>query len=264
MELIHIDYISYSNSACFVNVYALKCVVSLFSEEVGPLKPVRCSSRMRPPNAESPKLQRHNIKSESLRQRCNGSKADEMIRFVRDFQRERQPTGFCLQKKAPLPGIGQNSPPKNGTSDSGFIDRATDSNDSDDDILDNEILCTSQRKSQPVDQLFIELLTCPRGAKNSNDYKILSKSMPQSQCDIYGNNNKMPLRQNSFIRHARAGYRSCTTGSTGNQRHILKQLPPLSHDSIPERPSAPSPSRTPPLSDYSFIEEEPVDYIDMS
>lgn len=233
----------------------------LFSEETGVLKPVRCSTKMRPPHAESPRLNRRQLKSECLRQRCNDSKADEMIRFVRGFQKERQPTNLCLQKKAPLPSIGQNSPSKVGTSDSGFLDRATDSNDSDDELLDNEILCKTQRKSQPLDQVFIELLTCPRGSNNSKDYKILSRSLPQGQCDIYGNSMKMTQRQNSFIRHGQAGYRH--TGNTGNQR--LKQLPPLSRDSIPERPSAPSPCRTPPLSDdCGFIEEEPVDYIDLS
>lgn len=242
----------------FVHIYK-DCFLLL--EEVGPLKPVRCSTKMRPPNAESPKVKRGNMKSESLRQRCNDSKADEIIRFVRDFQREKQPTSLRLQKKAPLPSIGQHSPSKVGTSDSGFIERATDSTDSDDDLLDNEIQCPAQRKSEPIDQLFFDLLTCPRGSKNSNDYKVLSRSLPQGQGqgDMYSNTLRMSQRQNSFIRHGQAGHRS-----TGNQRLISKQLPPLSRDSIPERPSAPSPCRTPPLSDCGYIEEEPVDYIDLS
>lgn len=217
---------------------------------------------MRPPNTESHRRSRQHMKTDSLRQRCIDNKADEMVRFVRDFQRERQSTIVRLQKKAPLPGIGHNSSPKTGSCDSGFLDRATDSNDSDDDFLDNEILCKPQKRAQPVDQTFIDLLTCPRGPKQTSDYKILSRSVPEGQCDIFSNSAKMPLRQNSFIRHAQAGYRN--VGTSGNQSFITKHLPPLSRDSIPERPSAPSPSRTPPLSDFGFTEEEPVDYIDLS
>ncbi|XP_052767967.1 uncharacterized protein LOC128208443 [Mya arenaria] len=229
----------------------------------GPLKPLQVRNTMRPPpHSESPRIKRTNIRSESLRHRCSDQKTDEIIRFVRDLQFERQPTSMRLQKKAPLPSIGQPAPPKAGTSDSGFLDRATDSNDSDEDLMDNEIYkCTSHKRSAPIDSHFIELLTCPRSNKRSNDHQILAKSLPQSHMDIYNNNTRMPPRQNSFVRHGVPGTRH--TGHTGNQRHITKQLPPLSRDTFPERPSAPSPSRTPPLSDYGFIEEEPVDYIDL-
>lgn len=220
---------------------------------------------MRPPQADSPRQKRRHIRSESLRQRCSDRNTDEIIRFVRDIQFERQPTALRLQKKAPLPGIGQPAPPKAGTSDSGFLDRATDSNDSDDDVIDNEVFkCTAQRKCDPIDAHFIDMLTCPRNNVKTRDYQILSRSLQHGQglSDIYNNNTRMPPRQNSFVRHGVAGNRA--TGNTGNQRLISKQLPPLSRDLLPDRPSAPSPSRTPNLSDCGFIEEEPVDFIDQS
>lgn len=214
---------------------------------------------MRPPRADSPNLKRQTTRSESLRQRCNDKNTDEIIRFVRDLQFERLPTSLRLQKKVPLPGIGQNCV-KSSTCDSGFLDRATDSADSDDDVLDNEMLCSVQKRSVPkVDPVLINILTCPRGVKStSNDHQILSRSLPQGHADMYNNNLKVP-RQNSFIKHGKFH----RNGTTGNQRIISKQLPPLSRDCIPERPSAPSPSRTPPLSENSFIEEEPIDYLDL-
>lgn len=214
---------------------------------------------MRPPRADSPNLKRQTTRSESLRQRCNDRNTDEIIRFVRDVQFERLPTSMRLQKKAPLPGIGK-SCTKGSTCDSGFLDRATDSAESDEDFLDNEILYSVQKKSGPkIDPVLLDILTCPRGVtKNSNDHQILSRSLPQGPSDMYNNNLKVP-RQNSFIRHGKYH----RNGRAGNQRMISKQLPPLSRDSFPQRPSAPSPSRTPPLSDSSFIEEEPIDYLDL-
>ncbi|XP_045187697.1 uncharacterized protein LOC123545444 isoform X2 [Mercenaria mercenaria] len=214
---------------------------------------------MRPPRADSPNLKRQVTRTESLRQRCNDKNTDEIIRFVRDIQFERLPTSMRLQKKAPLPSIGQNCI-KSNTCDSGFLDRATDSADSDEDMLDNEILYSTQKKSAPkLDPVLINMLTCPRGVtKTSNDHQILSRSLPQGHADMYNNNLKVP-RQNSFIRHGKIHRK----GNTGNQRIISKQLPPLSRDIIPERPSAPPPSKTPPLSDNSFVEEEPLEYLDL-
>ena len=213
---------------------------------------------MRPPRGDSPTMKRQVTRTESLRQR-NDRNADEIIRFVRDIQFERVPTSMRLQKKAPLPSIGQHCI-KSSTSDSGFLDRATDYTDSDEEMLDNEILYSTQKKSAPkLDPALIEMLTSPRGVtKNSNDFHILSRSLPQGHVDMYNNNLKVP-RQNSFIRHGKLH----RNGNTGKQRSVTKQLPPLSRDSIPERPSAPSPSRTPMWSDNSFIEEEPVEYLDL-
>lgn len=211
---------------------------------------------MRPPRAGSPTHKR-----ETLRQRCNDRNADEIIRFVRDIQFE-QPTVMHLKRKAPLPGIGQNCS-SNGTRDSGFLDRATDSLDSDDDDddgLEDEILYTTQEiRGQKIDTAFLEILTCPRGVdKTCNDYSILSRSLPQGHLDMF-NNNSRGKRQNSFIQTSKKQ----RNGNTGTKKNISKQLPPMSRDTMHFRPSAPSPSRTPPLSDYS-IEEETVDYLDLS
>ena len=41
------------------------------------------------------------------RPRQGDSSTEEIIRFVRGYQLEREPTLMRLQKKAPLPGIGQ-------------------------------------------------------------------------------------------------------------------------------------------------------------
>ncbi|KAL4237316.1 hypothetical protein ACF0H5_002034 [Mactra antiquata] len=217
----------------------------------------RSADKMRPPRGESPKQM-----SQSLRQRCIDRNADEIIRFVRDIQFER-PTVMHLRRKAPLPGIGQNCSSSHGTGDSGFLDRATDSMDSDDDTddgLEDEILYTTQEiRSQKIDTAFLEILTCPRGVdKTCNDYAILSRSLPQGHLDLCNNNTK-GKRQNSFVQTSKKQ----RNGNTGIRKSVAKKLPPMSREAMHFRPSAPSPNRTPPMSDYS-IEEETVDYLDLS
>lgn len=64
----------------------------------------------RPSRAGSPALDnfsRRVIHHQSPRQRHADASTAEMIRFVRDYQLDRQPTLLRLQKRAPLPGIGQ-------------------------------------------------------------------------------------------------------------------------------------------------------------
>jgi len=221
---------------------------------------------MRPPGADHSRRNPGKVRSESLRQRCNDRNTEEIIRFVRDIQFERQPTSLCLARKAPLPGIGQPSPPKVGTSDSGFLDRATDSNDSEEEVLDNEVYkCVNRKKCDPLDSQFLDMLTCPRATKRSNDRHVLARSLPHAPMDMYNNNNTlMVARQNSFLRLGNGPNGHRLQANTGNQRQTHKQLPPLSRDALPDRPSAPSPSRTPPLSDCGYIEEEPDDYIGLS
>lgn len=220
---------------------------------------------MRPPRAQSPKYGRRPTRHDSLRQRCPDQHTNEIIHFVRELQFERQPTALWLQKKAPLPGIGQSSI-KSGTNDSGFLERGTDSTDSDDDSLDNEIAQTQKKVINPrMDPFFKDMLACPRRNNTSNDYKVLSRSLATGHINTCIYNKDQPpakvSRQNSFGKQRK--YKNCRE-NLGGHNNAKNQLPPLARDDIPDRPSAPSPSRTPPTSDYDFIEEEPVDYLDLS
>ena len=221
---------------------------------------------MRPPRAQSPKYGGRLTRHESLRQRCPDQNTDEIIHFVRELQFERQMTLLPLQKKAPLPGIGQ-SYFKAGTNDSGFLERGTDSTDSDDDSLDNEIAQTQRKVVNPrVDPFVKDMLTCPRSIITSNDYAVLSRSVQNNQVNTCSNTQKpisKMLGQDNSGKHKK--YKNCREIHRDHSNvSVRSQLPPLSRDDIPERPSAPSPSRTPPSSDCDFIEEEPVDYLDLS
>lgn len=221
---------------------------------------------MRPPRAQSPRYGRR-PRHDSLRQRCPDQHTGEIIHFVRELQFERQPTLLRLQKKAPLPGIGQ-SCNKAGTNDSGFLDRGTDSMDSDDDSLDNEIAQTQKKVINPrMDPFFKDMLACQSRVNTSNDYEVLSRSVANGHTTtcIYRDDKDTPSkvsRQNSFGNKQRKN-KNCKENLHGHKT-AKSQLPPLARDDIPDRPSAPSPSRTPPTSDCDFIEEEPVDYLDLS
>ena len=230
------------------------------------MNPTNANKTMRPPRANSPKQTMRVGRSESLRQRCSDKNTHEIIRFVRDIQFERQPTSLRLHRKAPLPGIGQSACSKSGTSDSGFLDRATDS--SDDDVIDNEIYSIQKRVDPRSDPFIKDMLTLTRShTKSSTDYEFLSRLMPQDPKDLNNNNHNPKLsRQTSFVRHSKKvlKIRGNPEVSQRNGHHVTKQLPPLSRDDGLERPTAPSPCRTPPASDSSFIEEEPVDFLDVS
>lgn len=213
---------------------------------------------MRQPRCNSPRLHRQVTRTDSLRQRCNERNTEEIIRFVRDVQFERQPTLLALQRRAPLPGIGQNVL-KHSSEDSGFLEKGLDSTDSEEEHLDNEIVYSQHRRgSRKIDTELINLLTCPPSqSKASNDQKILSRAMANGFADLSNNNVQRTPREKSFVRH------SIKRGLGNVPRGMTKQLPPLSRDEAPERPSAPSPSRTPPMSDCSFVLEEPVDFLEM-
>lgn len=72
---------------------------------------------------------------------------------------------------------------------------------------------------------------------------------------------------NRSHKHNHVGNRK---GAAKDGRHphrgkILKQLPPIDRDDIPERPTAPSPSVTPPVSGEELDSAgEPVDFIDVT
>ena len=218
---------------------------------------------MRPPRAQSPKYGRRLTRHESLRQRLPDQHTDEIIHFVRELQFERQPTLLRLQKKAPLPGIGQ-SCLKAGTSDSGFLERATDATDSENESLDSEIAQTQKKVVNPrMDPFFKEMFSCPRVCNTSNDYEILSRSIANGRVSIVPQNESpVSSRKQHKGDKPQIKNKKCAAYYGG---HInVKNLPSLSRDDIPERPSAPSPRLTPPSSDSDFLEEETVDYLDIS
>jgi hypothetical protein len=59
----------------------------------------------RPKRSKSPTAKRNQRKNVPTRRPDPGT--EDFIRFVRDFQMNRQPTFTGLQRKAPLPEIGQ-------------------------------------------------------------------------------------------------------------------------------------------------------------
>ncbi|KAL3872683.1 hypothetical protein ACJMK2_035894 [Sinanodonta woodiana] len=208
-----------------------------------------------PTPAMSPKLSRQVSRHQSLRQRRQDVNTDEIIRFVREYQFERQPTLLHLHKKTPLPGIGKYSLNNgNGTHDSGFVDRGPDSNESEDEILDNEVAYIDRSKNPRNDPFIRDMLNCPRLSMTTKDHEILARSLPNGGLNMSQRSKSFLSKQNSFIQNK--GRRE---GKNGRVKH---HLPPLPMEDIPDRPSAPSPSHTPIPTDRREFYQETVDYID--
>ncbi|XP_062621552.1 uncharacterized protein LOC134283118 [Saccostrea cucullata] len=176
---------------------------------------------------------------------------EEFVKFIT----ERQPTNLRLQRKVPLPEIGTS-----GLRDSGFLDKNSDTSDYDDTLLDNEIASVycNKSKNSRKDLHVQEVLTLTREQTRDN---LFNKSLSNGLAD-HLNGNVLLFRQTTDIRK-RGGL---NVNLLPKVNRPGKQLPPIEQLHIPDRPTAPSPSRTPPFSnsDGSFIEEEPVDYIDSS
>lgn len=176
---------------------------------------------------------------------------EEFVKFIT----ERQPTNLRLQRKVPLPEIGTS-----GLRDSGFLDKNSDTSDYDDTLLDNEIASVycNKSKNSRKDLHVQEVLTLTREQTRDN---LFNKSLSNGLAD-HLNGNVLLFRQTTDIR--KRG--SLNVNLLPKVNRPGKQLPPIEQLHIPDRPTAPSPSRTPPFSnsDGSFIEEEPVDYIDSS
>ena len=181
---------------------------------------------------------------------------EEFVRFITHCQSERQPTNLRLQRKAPLPEIGNS-----GLRDSGFLDKNSDTSDYDDSTLDNEVasVYSNKSKNSRKDLHVHEVLTLTREQTRDN---LLSKSLSNGLAD-HLNGNVLLFRQTTDIRKKGGGL---NMNLHPKVNRAGKQLPPIEQSNIPVRPTAPSPSRTPPFSnsDGSFIEEEPLDYIDSS
>ena len=220
---------------------------------------------MRPPRPQSPRYGRRVTRHESLRQRLPEQHTNEIIHFVRELQFERQPTLLRLQKKAPLPEIGKSSA-NVGTNDSGFLERATDLTDSENESLDNEIARTQRKVQNPrMDPFFKEMLSCPRVSNMSNDYEVLSRSLTNNNITTttrHETPSKSKLKTPRNVARLKPKNKKNVENCDGHT--TVRNLPPLSRDDIPERPSAPSPRLTPPSSDSDFIEEEMVEYLDIS
>ncbi|XP_041354881.1 uncharacterized protein LOC121372557 [Gigantopelta aegis] len=174
--------------------------------------------------------------------------ADEMIRFVREFQLQKQPTLLRIQKRAPLPDIGHLAAPS--VQDSGFDEKTVDDNGIDGDApLDDEVAAIDDSAT----------------SVGTNGYKIV--------CDVDAFQRRPMHNARSFETHLsqQAGrfkydgvlnsYGRLNIGRINQP--TLVQLPPIQRDDLPERPSAPSPSVTPPLPGEDLDSAgEPVDFID--
>ncbi|XP_046551028.1 uncharacterized protein LOC124260758 [Haliotis rubra] len=188
------------------------------------------------------------VPEKKVRRRRNDPGTEEIIRFVREFQLEKQPTLLRLQRRAPLPGIGEVAP---AVSDSGYVERTEVSDSDDDPMLDSEIAAIednakSLRRTGSYLRLKSDSQFKRRSSVNSRSYQHLpSKSVGRTKFATES-------MYNSFggLRLAR-------------QNTLVKQLPPIRRQEIPERPSAPSPSVTPPLPGEDLDSAgEPVDFID--
>jgi hypothetical protein len=260
---------------------------------------------MRPPRPRSPRSERQHAGQHHINNRTAGSVqrrpdagTDEMIRFVREFQLEKQPTLMRLQRRAPLPGIGQSATTNHdgllGARDSRILVRDavcvtqhTDLDDSDsDDQFDSEVLlAAADRSADPRnDPTLHAFLAQARGGHGIGSesvrvhQQLLSRSMPGFSANrsisspthgpgSTGHHQHYSHRQHNgavqprhATRHAHAHAHRHGTVSGRNPN----QLPPLQRDELPDRPSAPFPSRTPPLLDMDedYMAEEPFDYID--
>lgn len=206
----------------------------------------------RPKRSKSPISRKNQRKNVPARRPDPGT--EDFIRFVRDFQVNRQPTFTGIQRRAPLPEIGQ--PLNNvGLNDSGFLDRLND--EYDDSGLEDEILYSNKVSVPRNDRIVKEVLTITRQQTRDNLY---------STCKSKINNDSFILsRQKSNLQRTwslpQSKQQKCARSM--KNRQSLKQLPPLFNDEFPARPTAPSPSMTPPL-DYSDGSEDQVEFLDLS
>ncbi|KAK7504810.1 hypothetical protein BaRGS_00003838 [Batillaria attramentaria] len=220
----------------------------------------------RPQRALSPNYEAYDRRPrQRQRQRQGDASTDEIIRFVRGYQLEREPTLMRLQRKAVLPSIGQVT--ESLTTD-GYTGRPrphhdrqhSDSDDEDEDsLLDNEVAAIEANHRDKFRDLGVydEFPFPPARVTRRNQKTAASYGPPVSHRHIV-----RPLDN-----HGHVGGRA---GGRAHARHArlgktLKQLPPIAQDELPERPSAPSPSLTPPGEGEELDSAgEPVDFIDAS
>ncbi|XP_033733933.1 uncharacterized protein LOC117323047 isoform X2 [Pecten maximus] len=217
---------------------------------------------MRPPQQSlSPRLD-HQAHSRKVALRRPDPGTEEFMRFIREYQYERQPTNIRLQKRAPLPGIGEST--RVGMSST--FERTNVNSPYDDTLVDNEVSFLNNKPDPRQDPMLQEVLTLAR--ERTKDHIILSSwngHMQNGNLGSDSNRNVVPRQSNEFGSKPNKAPKTLN-GIRPNMKKLSKQLPPISREDIPERPSAPSPSLTPPYpnsSDDSFVAEEPIDYIDL-
>ncbi|XP_076464115.1 uncharacterized protein LOC143296190 [Babylonia areolata] len=210
------------------------------------------------------------------------SSADEIIRFVRGYHHhlERESTWLRLQKKAPLPGIGQANhslqessfPSRHNhhnhhecrNNNNSNIDGDEDDDDDEDLLLDNEVsrvIDGCRHQFGAVDDLrFIPTSTSYRKTgPGQNRHERFFK--PNASYGPPASHHRHVVRP--LDNHGHVGRNFSGRARKGLGRS-LKQLPPIARGvELPERPSAPSPSLTPPgESEELDSAGEPVDFID--
>ena len=177
------------------------------------------------------------MRSQSMRNyayRRPDAETEEFMRFIRDFQGERQPTNIRLQKQmAPLPEIGKTMNNNPGLRDSGFLDRASDTSDYDDSHLDNDIVLENSRyvSNRRKDTHVEEVLSLARSQTRDN---ILSRSFPNGLNANMNGHLKLIAQGNESRR--KPGNR---TLCVQKNNRCARNLPPIAFDDLPDRPSAP-------------------------
>lgn len=199
-------------------------------------------ARMRPQKSKSPAFDRNQRKM-AMRRPDQGT--EEFMRFIREFQMEKQPTEMRLQKKAPLPGIGQRA--NCDIRDQVLLDQLNGN------TFDNDMPIVNRSRDPRNDPVLREILML---GKSSNQLILNSRCSYNGSTDF-----SMLSRQgNDFTnknrKHKRYRELKCSN-------FPKSQLPPLQVEELPERPSAPSPT-TPPLPDSdSCSSEERVEWLDL-
>ncbi|XP_070180471.1 uncharacterized protein [Littorina saxatilis] len=207
------------------------------------------------------------------RQRQSDANTEEIIQFVRGYQLERETTFLRLQKKAVLPGIGQMScsmdDPGLSSGHLGRHDSRADDGDEDDDddededegladedvLVDSEVAAIDAAHRDPLRHT--SLGHDPRyGGREGHRFDRCPK--PSASYGPPASNHRQAFRP--LDNHGHAGGRAHAGRSLGRS---LNQLPPIARDELPDRPSAPSPSLTPPGEDEELDSAgEPIDFID--
>lgn len=216
------------------------------------------TDNIRQPQPSLSPRQDHQNQSRKVAYRRPDSGTEEFMRFVRNYQYERQPTNIRLQKRVPLPGIGES----NRTGLTSTFEHPN--SPYDDTYVDSDVTFVNNKQDPRQDPMLQEVLTLAR--ERTKDHIILSSWNGQMQ----NGNLVFESNRNNVVppRHSNEPYKTPKTlhGVKPNTKNLSKQLPPLSYEDIPIRPCAPSPSLTLPYlncSEDSFVTEEPVEDTDL-
>ncbi|XP_013396285.1 uncharacterized protein LOC106163287 [Lingula anatina] len=180
---------------------------------------------------------------------------EQFLCFVRDCQSlpAREKTDLALKKKPLLPGIGETNPEANHPSSHAIFPTNNDDIDEEMELyLNNNVRKrtpspllgnVSPRSTQTLEPISPNRLSRSRSLKDKNNLNGNSKKgLTRTRSD--------PVRRATALTH---------------------HLPPLEHQNVPDRPSAPPPSVTPPCPTDSDEDdgdsagdccESPVDFID--